>query len=80
MPQENRPDVAPVQELGNKLIHNIETVIMGKSEVVRKVVLCLLADGHVLLEDIPGTGKTTLARAIALSMGSAFHRICCRPI
>ena len=75
MPQENRPDVAPVQELGNKLIHNIETVIMGKSEVVRKVVLCLLADGHVLLEDIPGTGKTTLARAIALSMGSAFHRV-----
>ena len=73
--QEGRPDVAPVRDLGEKLIHNVEKVIMGKSDVIRKVVLCLLADGHILLEDIPGTGKTTLAKAIARSVGCSFSRV-----
>lgn len=73
--QEGRPDVAPVRDLGEKLIRNVEKVIMGKSDVIRKVVLCLLADGHILLEDIPGTGKTTLAKAIARSVGCSFSRV-----
>ena len=73
--QERRPDVAPVRDLGEKLIRNVEKVIMGKSDVIRKVVLCLLADGHILLEDIPGTGKTTLAKAIARSVGCSFSRV-----
>ena len=63
------------QELANRLIHNMETVIMGKHDVIRKAVLCLLANGHILLEDLPGTGKTTLAKAMAQSLGCSFARV-----
>ena len=69
METQARPDAVPVQELTNRLIHNMETVIMGKHDVIRKAVLCLLANGHILLEDLPGTGKTTLAKAMAQSLG-----------
>ena len=75
MAQQERPDVTPVRELGEKLIQNIETVIMGKQEIIRKAVICLLAGGHILLEDIPGPGKTTLAKAIARSVGCSFGRV-----
>ncbi|MBK6661890.1 MAG: MoxR family ATPase [Thermoflexaceae bacterium] len=54
---------------------SIERVIVGKSEVVRLALVALLCEGHILLEDVPGTGKTTLARAIARSLGCSFRRI-----
>ena len=51
------------------------TAIRGKSEVVRFSLVCLLARGHLLIEDVPGVGKTTLAHALARSVGSNFHRL-----
>jgi MoxR-like ATPase len=57
------------------LRRNVESVILGKSETVKLAVTCLLARGHLLLEDVPGTGKTSLARAIARSVACSFRRI-----
>ncbi|HEX2164195.1 MAG TPA: MoxR family ATPase [Thermoanaerobaculia bacterium] len=54
---------------------NVARVIRGKGEVIRQAVICLLARGHVLIEDVPGVGKTTLAQALARSLGLAFQRI-----
>ncbi len=58
-----------------RLVENVETVIYGKREAVRLAVVGLLSEGHVLLEDVPGTGKTTLARALALSINAEFKRV-----
>jgi MoxR-like ATPase len=59
----------------DRLCHNIGYVIQGKPEVVRNAVICLLAEGHLLVEDVPGTGKTSLARALASSIALSWHRI-----
>lgn len=64
-----------VQDLSLRLMHNIETVIVGKSEVVRLILLSLLCRGHMLLEDVPGMGKTMLVRTLAKSLGCTFKRI-----
>ncbi|MFX3618194.1 MAG: AAA family ATPase [Sporolactobacillus sp.] len=57
------------------LIQNVETVIAGKHEIIKWMTVALLAGGHVLIEDIPGVGKTMLVRAIAQSIGASFKRI-----
>ena len=54
---------------------NIEQAIKGKTEVVKMAIVTLLARGHLLLEDIPGVGKTTLAHSLARSLNSTFKRI-----
>lgn len=57
------------------LIGNIEKVIVGKSDVIKNVVTALVMEGHVLIEDVPGVGKTQLAAALSKSVGGSFNRI-----
>src|SRR5947209_10121980 len=61
--------------LTNRLMENIGSVVLGKPDVIRLAVVALLAEGHVLIEDVPGVGKTLLARAIAASIDCSFRRI-----
>ncbi|MCK5920091.1 MAG: MoxR family ATPase, partial [Methylococcales bacterium] len=64
-----------IQETARKLRENIQKVIIGKEEIIDLVLIALLCEGHVLLEDVPGTGKTKLANTVAASLGCIFHRI-----
>ena len=68
-----------VQEFTNQVIENVEKVIIGKRPAIELVMVALLCEGHVLLEDVPGSGKTMLARSIATSLGIGFKRIQCTP-
>ena len=73
-------DLSGAVELATRLQANVETVVHGKSDEIRLVLAALVCDGHVLLEDVPGTAKTVLARAIAGSVdGASFSRIQCTP-
>jgi MoxR-like ATPase len=63
------------QDFASKVIENVERVIIGKRETVELTLIGLLAQGHLLIEDVPGVGKTMLARAIAKSIGCSFRRI-----
>jgi MoxR-like ATPase len=62
-------------ELFNTIAANIEIVIQGKPEVVELALVCLLAEGHLLIEDVPGVGKTSLAKALAASIDSSWKRV-----
>jgi MoxR-like ATPase len=66
------PEASAIAE---KIIHNVETVIVGKPEPIRLTVIGLLCQGHILIEDVPGTGKTILAKSLARSIGGSFNRI-----
>jgi len=64
-----------VKSFSDKLIANISKVIIGKKDTIELAVICLLCQGHLLIEDIPGVGKTMLARSLARSLGGSFGRI-----
>jgi MoxR-like ATPase len=72
-------DVSEIQKFAADVIGNVEKVIVGKQPVIEMVVIALLCEGHVLIEDAPGTGKTMLARAVAISTGLEFKRLQCTP-
>jgi len=61
------------------VVGNVERVIVGKRAAIELMMVALLCEGHVLIEDVPGVGKTMLARAIAISLGCAFKRLQCTP-
>jgi MoxR-like ATPase len=63
------------RELLGRIVANVETVVYGKRDVVELVLLCMVARGHVLIEDVPGTGKTSLVAALATSVSCDFSRI-----
>lgn len=67
--------LADASSLAARLVESVSTVLCGKEEVIRLTVTALLARGHVLIEDVPGVGKTTLARALAASLGLRFRRL-----
>ena len=78
-PVERAPGNSTVAQLANRIIDNIEKVIVGKHEEVVLTLVAYCAEGHVLLEDVPGVAKTMLARALSLSIGCSFKRIQCTP-
>ena len=71
--------VRRIRGTGAKIRENVERVIVGKGEIVELAIVALLCEGHILIEDVPGTGKTMLAKSLARSLGCSFRRIQCTP-
>jgi len=71
--------VQEIQDFGRQIIDNVGRVIVGKRSVIELLTVALLCEGHVLIEDVPGVGKTMLARAVAGSLGADFRRVQCTP-
>jgi MoxR-like ATPase len=69
----------PLQSFAEQVTANVEKVIVGKRQAIEMVLVSLLCEGHLLIEDVPGVGKTMLARAIAASLGLSFKRLQCTP-
>ena len=70
---------ADISRFADEIAANVEKVIVGKNEAVETLIIALLCEGHVLLEDVPGVGKTMLARAMAVTLGVDFRRLQCTP-
>ncbi len=68
-----------IQQFAQAVVDNVEKVIVGKRGAIELMLVALLCEGHVLVEDVPGTGKTMLARSVAASLGLSFKRLQCTP-
>ena len=64
-----------IADVAKRLRENIQKVIVGKDEPIQMALVAVLCEGHILIEDVPGIGKTTLASALARSLGCSFRRI-----
>lgn len=68
-----------IKEFAQAVVNNVEKVIIGKRDALQLLTVALLCEGHVLMEDVPGMGKTMLARAVAITLGVDFKRLQCTP-
>jgi len=68
-------DTSLFQSYRNRIVENCSKIILGKEDAIEKLLICFLCSGHILLEDVPGTGKTMLLRAFAASIGGDFRRV-----
>jgi MoxR-like ATPase len=68
-------DLERGREIAGRIVENVRRVIVGKDDAIELGVIALICQGHVLIEDVPGVGKTMLARSLARSTGSTFKRI-----
>jgi MoxR-like ATPase len=68
-----------IQDFAAQITENVERVIIGKRDTIELLLVALLCEGHILIEDVPGVGKTMLARALAISLGGQFKRLQCTP-
>lgn len=71
--------MSEIQDFVTSVIDNVERVIVGKRSSIEMLMVAMLCEGHVLLEDVPGVGKTMLARSLAISLGGQFNRLQCTP-
>ncbi len=77
--QKSELNISRIKEASDKFSANVGKVIVGKKEVIDLILVALLCEGHILIEDVPGTGKTILAKTTAKSLGCSFKRIQCTP-
>lgn len=68
-----------IEKLTQNIINNVSKVIVGKEKVIELLVVSMLCEGHVLIDDVPGVGKTMMARSVAITVGGSFKRIQCTP-